>query len=137
MARLHIVNRTGLPLQTDLLIAGAHCAFATNSEQILASVDRWRCTSRPRSNRTFEMNVLLDTSLPADCDVKTQTHFRGLHHLVFATIGTHELFVFDLFRKQVAGAVSQASASEPTLELALVADHRGRYGNHGGSRSGA
>jgi hypothetical protein len=59
------------------------------------------------------MNVLLDASLPADRDFKTQTHFRGLHHLVFATIGTHELFVFDLFRKQVAGAVS--SASEPTF----------------------
>jgi hypothetical protein len=115
MARLHIVNRTALPLQADLLIAGAHCAFATNSEQILASVDRWRCASCPRSNRTFEMNVVLDTSLPADRDVRTQTHFRGLHHLVFATIGTHELFVFDLFRKQVAGAVSQASASDPTF----------------------
>jgi hypothetical protein len=115
MAKLHIVNRTALPLQTDLLIAGAHCAFATNSEQILASVDRWRCPSRARSNHTFEMNVFLDPSLPSNRDVKTQTHFRGLHHLVFATIGSYELFVFDLSRKQVAGAVSQGSASEPTF----------------------
>src|SRR5258708_3882562 len=115
MAKLHIINRTALPLQTDLLIAGAHCAFATNSEQILASVDRWRCPSRARSNHTFEMNVFLDPSLPSNRDVKTQTHFRGLHHLVFATIGSHELFVFDLSRKQVAGAVSQGSASEPTF----------------------
>jgi hypothetical protein len=112
MAKLHIVNRTALPLQTDLLIAGAHCAFATNSEQILSAVHRWRCSSRPRSRRTFEMKVLLDSSLPSNRDLKSQTHFRGLHHLVFATIGAYELFVFDLFRRQVAGAVSQASASE-------------------------
>jgi hypothetical protein len=115
MAKLHIVNRTALPLQTDLLIAGAHCAFATNSEQILAAVDRWRCPSRPPSGRTFEMNVFLDATLPGSRDVKAQTHFRGLHHLVFATIGSYELFVFDLCRRQVVGAVSQCSASEPSF----------------------
>lgn len=106
------MNRAALPLRTDLLIAGAHCAFATNSEQILASVDRWRCPNRSRTSRTFDMNVLLDSSLPSDRDVKTHTHFRGLHHLVFATLGTYELFIFDLVRKQVAAAVSQAAASE-------------------------
>src|ERR1700730_10964042 len=78
MAKLHIVNRTALPLQTDLLIAGAHCAFATNSEQILAAVDRWRCPSRSLSSRTFEMNVFLDASLPCSRDLRAQTHFRGL-----------------------------------------------------------
>jgi hypothetical protein len=112
MAKLHIVNRTALPLQTDLLIAGAHCAFATNSEDILFAVKRWRCPGRPRTSRTFEMKVFLDSSLPSHRDLKSQTHFRGLHHLVFATIGAYELFVFDLFRKQVAGAVSQAAVSE-------------------------
>jgi hypothetical protein len=45
--------------------------------------------------------------------VKTQTHFRGLHHLVFATIGTHEVFTFDLLRRRVVGAVSTASANDP------------------------
>ena len=111
MAKLHIVNRAALPLHADLLIAGAHCALATNSEQLLESVSRWRSPGRPPSNRTFEMNVLLDSSLPSHHDVKTQTHFRGLHHLVFATIGPYELFTFDLLRKQVVGAVSLASAT--------------------------
>jgi len=59
------------------------------------------------------MDVLLDPSLPGDRDVKTQTHFRGLHHFVFATIGTHELFTFDLLRRRVVGAVSTASAGDP------------------------
>jgi hypothetical protein len=112
MTKLHLINRAVLPLHSDLQIAGAHCAFATNSEQIHASVDRWRWPDRPRTSRTFEMNVLLDASLPSNRDVLTQTHFRGLHHLVFATIGAYEIFVFDLLRKQVVGAVSQASATD-------------------------
>jgi hypothetical protein len=115
MAKLHLINRAALPLHADLLIAGAHCAFATNSEGILASVERWRCPDRLRSSRTFEMNVLVDSSLPSSRDVKTQTHFRGLHHLVFATIGTHEIFTFDLLRRQVVGAVSNALARDATF----------------------
>ena len=112
VTKLHLINRSTLPLHADLLIAGAHCALATNSEEILGSMSRWRCSSLPRSSRTFEMDIILDSSLPCDRDVKTQTHFRGMHHLVFATIGTHEIFTFDLLRRRVAGSVSTASASD-------------------------
>jgi HPr Serine kinase C-terminal domain len=115
MTKLHIVNRAGLPLRADLLIAGAYCNFATNSEQILESVSRWRSPGQPPSERTFEMNVLLDSSLPCHQGVQTRTHFRGLHNLVFATIGNYELFTFDLLRKQVVGAVSLASAADTTF----------------------
>jgi HPr Serine kinase C-terminal domain len=112
VTKLHLINRAVLPLHAELLIAGAHCALATNSEEVLDSVSRWRCTSRPRSSRTFDLDVVLDPSLPSFRDLKTQTHFRGLHHLVFATIGTHELFTFDLLRKRVVGAVSTATACD-------------------------
>jgi hypothetical protein len=112
VTKLHLINRAALPLRADLLIAGAHCALATNSAEVLRSVSRWRCSSRLPSSRTFEMEVLLDSSLPCNRDVRTQTHFRGLHHLVFATIGTHEVFAFDLLRRRVVGAVSAASASD-------------------------
>jgi hypothetical protein len=115
MTKLHVINRDALPLQADLLIAGAHCSVATNSQGTLAALSRWRCTSRARSNRSFEMNVLLDSSMPGDRDLKTQTHFRGLHHLVFATIGSHEVFTFDLLRRCVSGAVSVTSANDSTF----------------------
>jgi hypothetical protein len=113
VTKLHLINRAVLPLHADLLIAGAHCALATNSHQILAGVSRWQCPSLPRSACTFDLELLLDTSLPNVRDVKSQTHFRGLHHLVFATIGSHEVFTFDLLRRRVVGAVSQASAADP------------------------
>jgi hypothetical protein len=113
VTKLHIINRARLSLHADLLVAGAHCSLATNSQQILDAVLRWRCPGPPRSARTFDFDILLDPSLPADRDLKTQTHFRGLHHLVFATIGTHEVFTFDLLRRRVVGAISTTSASDP------------------------
>ena len=112
MTKLHLINRSVLPLQADLQIAGAHCALATNSPHILAATSRWHASARPRTDRTFDLELLLDPSLPNDRDVKSQTHFRGMHHLVFATIGSHEVFTFDLARRRVVGAVSQASASD-------------------------
>jgi HPr Serine kinase C-terminal domain len=115
VTRLHIIDRAALPLHAYLRIAGAHCALATNCEEILAATSRWRCEGRPRTDRTFDLNVVVDPSLPAHRDLKTHTHFRGLHHLVFATIGSHEVFVFDLLRRSVAGAVSKASAADPGL----------------------
>ena len=115
MAKLHSINRTALPLRADLSIAGAHCAFATNSEDIISAIEPWRCPSMKPSTQTFEMDVLVDPSMPCERDVKTQTHFRGLHHMVFAAIGNHEVFAFDLLRKHVAAAVSEASAVDSDL----------------------
>jgi hypothetical protein len=115
MAKLHLINRTALPLRAELFLAGVHCSFATNSHDILDSVSRWKSPGGAPPGQTVEMDVLLDPSLPCDRDVQTQTHFRGLRHLVFATIGSHEVFVFDLLRRRVVGAVSNASAGDSTF----------------------
>lgn len=111
MTKLHSIDRAVLPLRADLSIAGAHCALATNSEQIVAAMSRWSCSSPPPSDRTFVLDVFVDPNLPATADFKTETHFRGLHHLVFATIGSHEVFSFDLARRHVAGVVSSMTAA--------------------------
>jgi hypothetical protein len=112
VTKLHHIERSALSIRADLLIAGAHCSLATNFEEVLAATSDWQCPSRPRSARTFDLDVLLDPSLPCDRDLQTQTHFRGLHHLVFATIGSHEVFTFDLLRRHVVGVVSKISASD-------------------------
>jgi hypothetical protein len=111
----HVIDRDTLPLQADLLIAGAHCALKTNSAGILDALSRWHCSAPANSSRTFHMEIVLDSTLPCHRDFKTQTHFRGLHHLVFATIGTHEVFAFDLLRKRVTGVVSDAATHDSTF----------------------
>jgi hypothetical protein len=112
VTKLHQIKRAALPLHANLSIAGAHCALSTNSEEIVAATSRWRYAAHGRNDRTFDLEILLDPSLPSERDFKTQTNFRGLHHLVFATIGSHELFTFDLARRRVVGAVSATSAAD-------------------------
>jgi hypothetical protein len=112
MAKLYLINRSTLPFHADLFLAGMHCSFATDSSAILDSVSRWKDSGASHSGMSVEMNIHLDPSLPTERDVRTQTHFRGLHHLVFATIGTHEVFAFDLLRRRVHGAVSLTSAND-------------------------
>ncbi len=112
MTKLHLINRAVLPLRADLLVAGAHCALATNSQQLVNALSKWNFGSVPRSDRTFDLDVFVDAELSHSTDFKTQTHFRGLHHLVFATIGSHEVFAFDLARRRVTGAVSAVTAQD-------------------------
>ena len=113
MTKSHQINHRTLPLRANLLIAGAHCHLSTNSEEIVAATLQWQSNCSRDTGFSFDLDVLLDPSLPCDRDLKTQTLFRGLHHLVFATIGSHEIFTFDLLRRRVIGAVSKASANDP------------------------
>jgi hypothetical protein len=112
VTKLHDINRAVLPLRADLLVAGAHCALATNSEPLVNALSGWICAGVPRSRRTFDLEVLVGPELPHTTEFKTQTHFRGVHHLVFATIGSHEVFAFDLARRRVTGAVSALTAQD-------------------------
>ena len=112
MTKLQLINHAVLPLRADLLVAGAHCALATNSERLVNALSKWICGAVPRSHRTFDLEVLVDPELSHTTEFKTQTHFRGLHHLVFATIGSHEVFAFDLARRRVTGAVSEVTARD-------------------------
>jgi hypothetical protein len=112
VTKLHLINRAVLPLCADLLVAGAHCALATNSDRLVNALSKWTCDGVPRSHRTFDLEVLVDPELRHTTEFKTHTHFRGLHHLVFATIGSHEVFAFDLVRRRITGAVSEATAQD-------------------------
>lgn len=115
MTKLHQINHQALPLRANLLIAGAHCSLSTNSEEIVFATSQWQSNCSQDTECSFDLDVLLDPSLPCHRDLKTQTHFRGLHHLVFATIGDHEVFTFDLLSRRVVGAVSKASAGDSSF----------------------
>jgi hypothetical protein len=115
VTKSHQINHQTLPLRATLLIAGAHCSLSTNSEEIVFATSQWQGDCSRHTACAFDLDVLLDPSLPGHRDLKTQTHFRGLHHLVFATIGDHEVFTFDLLRRRVVGAVSKTTAGDPNF----------------------
>jgi hypothetical protein len=107
--RLHTMNGEHLPLNAELCMVGARCSVSTNSEEILASLSRWKAPSEGEHCYSFELRVLVDPAAKHQEDAAA--HFRGLHHLVFGSFGGDETFVFDLLRRRVSGVVSKETAS--------------------------
>ena len=106
------VDQACVPLRADLRMAGARCALQTNSEEILASLSRWRAPANGEGEggHSFEMNVIVDSAARREKEVAP--HFRGLHHLVFGSFGADETIVFDLLRRRVSAVVSRDTASD-------------------------
>jgi hypothetical protein len=104
------VDQVCAPLRADLRMAGARCALQTNSEEILASLSRWRALAHGESGHSFEMNVMVDSEARREKGVAP--HFRGLHHMVFGSFGADETIVFDLLRRRVSAVVSRDTASD-------------------------
>jgi hypothetical protein len=107
-----------MPLHEQFEMAGTTCSVRTNSQAVLDALRVWPPANGDRSRRCFELNVLVDgAGAPLG---KRSSHFRGLHHFVFATFGAGELFVFDLSRFSVAAVVSRHTARDASFWRALV-----------------
>jgi hypothetical protein len=55
------------------------------------------------------MQILVNSG---DCDAYAAPHFRGMQHVVIASFGRSNIFVFDLLRKNVAGVISERLAAD-------------------------
>ena len=108
--KVHVIDEGHLPLRADLYMVGARCSLSTNSEDILASMARWRDSSPLERDESFELRVLVDTG--ASRGRYSAPHFRGLHHLVFGNFGPGESFVFDLLRLRISSVVSEETACD-------------------------
>jgi len=104
------VDEACVPLRADLRVAGARCVLRTNSEEILASLSRWKAPAHGEGGHSFEMNVTVDSGARREKDVAP--HFRGLNHMVFGSFGADETIVFDLLRRRVSAVVSRDTASD-------------------------
>jgi HPr Serine kinase C-terminal domain len=55
----------------------------------------------------------MDISVAAGCTKpRRRPHFRGLHHIVVASFGESDVFVFDLLRRTVRGVISETTAQD-------------------------
>ncbi len=110
VTKLHILSHGTLPLRAEVYVAGTRCSLLTNSRAVLGAVSRWSCSPGSRTDRSFEMAVMVDASLVS---ARTrEPYFRGLHHLVFAVFGRQEFFSFDLERQRVTGVISAKTAND-------------------------
>jgi hypothetical protein len=103
------IDETALPHQRRLFFAGARCDLQTNSLGLARllealSVAEWRSDSSD-----FTMRVVVDETRG---DSAGKPHFRGLHHVVIASFGESNIFVFDILRRTLSAHVSGAAARD-------------------------
>jgi hypothetical protein len=93
-----------------LELAGTQCGVLTNSQTLISTLSGWNAEVTEKCPITFSIQVLVNEDL---ADTGGRPHFRGLHHVVIASFGAANIFVFDLLRRKVAATVSTKTARDP------------------------
>jgi hypothetical protein len=88
-------------------IAGVSCSIRTNSLELASTLCSWRAKNRKHDAVGFSMQVVVSETRD---DCVTHPHFRGLDHIVVATFGASNIFMFDLIRREISATVSAQMA---------------------------
>jgi hypothetical protein len=94
----------------SLQLAGTVCEVDTNDSRLEFTLRHWT-SATPETNvsGSFKMQILVSRcSTPPS----GQPHFRGLNHVVIASFGHPNVFVFDLLRRRIAARVSERVACD-------------------------
>jgi hypothetical protein len=110
MTTTYAFSEKTLPFRTDFRFAGAQCFLATNSHQVLRAAEKWRGSSLYEQTDSFEMELIVDANVSRG--VSPGGHFRGLRHLVFASLPQRGFLVYDLLRKRVHGVLSAVAMDD-------------------------
>src|SRR5215831_8122714 len=93
----------------SLQIAGTACVVETNYPELEYSLHAWALPALDSADASrFSIQILVS----AGEDAPEHPHFRGLHHLVVASFGHANIFVFDLLRRHLAAKVSERVARD-------------------------
>jgi hypothetical protein len=94
-------------VELSFSLAGAGCVLRTNcsslAENIARSTEKWQGIA------VCVLNVEVNAG---DSSPRGPAHFRGMHHVIVASFGAANVFVFDLRRLIVTAKVSQAVAAD-------------------------
>jgi hypothetical protein len=103
------VDQTGLPHSRELCFAGAACDVRTNSVELASVLELLSVSMETSCGSRFSMHLVVDGS---SSEVAGEPHFRGLHHVVTASFGRSNRFVFDVLRRTVVASVSGVVARD-------------------------
>jgi hypothetical protein len=103
------IDETALPHGRKLCFAGARCDLQTNSDQLAQLLDRLSVPAAASGSGHFTMRIVVDESLN---EAAGKPHFRGLHHVVSASFGESNVFVFDILRRTLSARVSGEVAGD-------------------------
>jgi hypothetical protein len=109
MKREIAIDSGALPIRFELQVAGAICRVATNSHAVGQVLRNWQRHESVCPAGEFSMQVLVTDRA---CKRQEIPHFRGLHHLVIASFGGGNVFVFDVARRNVVATVAEEVAGD-------------------------
>ena len=101
------VDRAALPYSMELCFAGAACYLRTTAAQLAVMLKGLSISTGDAAPSGFDMHVVVDESLEKGA---ADPHFRGLHHVVTASFGSSNVFVFDIKRRTISARVSKTTA---------------------------
>jgi hypothetical protein len=103
------VDQTDLHCLMELCFAGAACYLRTNSFDLAGVLEGLSISRGDTVPSGFDMRVVVDKSTD---EAAGEPHFRGLHHVVIASFGRSNVFVFDILRRTLSASVSAAIARD-------------------------
>jgi hypothetical protein len=104
-----LIDQTVLSHSRKLCFAGAACDLQTNSSELANLLERLSISGGALCLCRFSMRVLVDES---SIEAVGDPHFRGLHHVVTASFGGSNVFVFDILRRTLSACVSGTVARD-------------------------
>jgi len=103
------IDQTDLHYSRELCFAGAACDLHTNSSELAGALEGLSISTGDTVSSGFSMRIVVDKS---SVEAAEEPHFRGLHHVVTASFGRSNVFVFDILRRTLIASVSAAVARD-------------------------
>jgi hypothetical protein len=103
------IEQTNLHYSRALCFAGAACDLRTNSSELAGALEDLSISTDDTMSSGFTMRIVVDESSDKAAG---EPHFRGLHHVVTASFGRSNVFVFDILRRTLIASVSAAVARD-------------------------
>jgi hypothetical protein len=103
------IDKTDLYYSRELCFAGAACDLRTNSSELAGALEGLSISTGDAVSRGFSMRIVVDE---LSDEAAGEPHFRGLHHVVTASFGKSNVFVFDILRRSLVASVSAAVARD-------------------------
>lgn len=103
------VDPTILPYAQELRFAGVVCELITNSFELRALLSQLSHVENYQAGNRFGMRIVVNES---SLDPIEKPHFRGLRHVVTASFGTGNIFIFDVLRRTLSASISRVAATD-------------------------
>jgi hypothetical protein len=103
------IDQIALRHSRELCFAGAACEVRTNSSELVSVLELLSVSVSTFCLSRFSMRIAVDESVGEGVG---EPHFRGLHHVVTASFGGSNVFIFDVLRRTISANVSGVVARD-------------------------